>query len=139
MRHKNIFKVRRIPSCFCIEVHATTCKTSSFENYKQAFYQFVEINRELVCVPSILIIAPISIHTAQHSGIDRYLQFMLKGMTGQCSVIYFYIEFEIFIKAVLTQETNNRGRIIVVLVFGRLTRFWLNKEHTVESLLASII
>src|SRR5258708_5328912 len=139
MGHKNIFKVRGVPSRFCIEVYATACKTTSFENYQQAFYQFVEVNRELVCVPAILVIAPVGIHAAQHSCIDSYLQFMLKCMTGQCGVVYFYVELEIFIEAVVAQETYYSSAIIIVLMFGRLARLGLNKKYTFEPLFAGIV
>src|SRR5580765_7670175 len=60
-------------------------------------------------------------------------------MTGKRCMIYLNVQFKIFVQSIMTQKSNNSGRIVIVLMFGRFTRFWFDKKYTFESLFPRII
>ena len=74
MRVEDIFQVGAVPSCLGIEVYAATGKATCLENDQQAFGQFAQVHRELIGIPSVLVIAPVGIDAAQHIIADKVLQ-----------------------------------------------------------------
>src|SRR5687768_11686262 len=64
---------------------------------------------------------------------------MLERVMGKRGVVNFDVEFEVLHQIVLAQERYHGCRIKVVLMFGRLHRFWLDEEGTLKSVCSGII
>src|SRR5699024_561217 len=97
------------------------------------------IHRKLVRIPSVLIISPVSVDTAQHPRIRSYSQLVLEGMQGQSGMIYFYIDLEILRQSVMADESGHRRRVIIILMLGGFCRLGHYEEGTGESVLPRIV
>src|SRR5690606_34814607 len=64
---------------------------------------------------------------------------MLERMSCQCRMVYFDIQFEIFIQSMLSQKANYRSCIVIILMLGRLHRLRLDEECSFETILSSIV
>ena len=64
---------------------------------------------------------------------------MLKSMPRKCRMVDLNVYFKIIGKAVFIQKTNHRCRIVIILVFAWLARFWFDEERAFEAILAGII
>ena len=139
MSQKNIIQIGRVTTCLGIEVRTSGSQAACFEDNQPSLCQFVDVNRELIRIPTILIITTVGIDTAQHTGIGGSLKFMLKCMPGQCGMVHFDINGKILVETIMAQEADNRFRIHVILVFSRFHRFRLYQESSFEPVLAGIV
>ncbi len=57
----------------------------------------------------------------------------------QGCMIHFNIQFKIFIQTIMSQETNHRSAIIIILMFCRFQGLGSMKKYAFESLLTRII
>src|SRR5512141_520934 len=114
MGNKNIFKICRTAAGLRIKINTAGYQSAGFENNQHGFGKFVKVYRKFICIPTILVVAPISIYTSQHSRVSRHLKIVLERMTGKCGMIYFDIKLEILVESIVTQETNDSGCIKVV-------------------------
>src|SRR5690349_6692564 len=95
VRIEKILHVGRVPPEFSVEINTAACKAPSFQNDQHRFCKLVDIIRELVSIPSVLIVTAVCIHASQYACVCRYLQFVRESMTGECSVVYFEVDLEI--------------------------------------------
>ncbi len=139
MGDKDVLHVGGVPAGLGVEIGTTALQSSSFKNHKHCLSQFIHVHRELVGIPSVLVVAPVGVDGAQHSCIRRTLQVMFKGMAGQRGMINFDIQFEILVEAVGTQESYHSLRVVVVLMLGGLHRLGLDEECTFETFRSCIV
>ena len=97
------------------------------------------VDRELIGIPSVLIVSAVGINGAQHAVVDRHCQFMLEGMSGQRSMVDFDVHLEILVQTVCLQKADNRFGIHVILVLGGFHRLGFNEEGTGKSFAAGIV
>src|ERR1700753_983040 len=64
---------------------------------------------------------------------------MLKGVAGQGGMVYFQVQFHVFQQIVFLQKAQYRCRIVIVLMFGWFTGFWLDKESAFKTLATSVV
>ena len=139
MCEEDIVEVGRVATCFRVEVRTASLETTCLKHNHPSLCQFIQINRELVGIPTVLIIASVGIDTAEHTRIGSRLQLMFECMTGQRSMISLDIQCKVLIQTVVAEETDNRFGIHVVLMFSRLHRLRFDKEHTFETILTAVI
>lgn len=82
MSQEDIVQVCRVTTSLCVEVRTPGCQTATLKDDQPCLSQFVNIHRELVGIPAILIVAAVCIDTAQHAGIHSSLQFVFECMSG---------------------------------------------------------
>ncbi len=58
---------------------------------------------------------------------------------GQCSMVHFNIQLEIIHQIPLTQKSDYRCAIKIILMFGRLHGFRFDEERSFETILSSIV
>ncbi len=134
MSNENVFKVCRIAPCFCVKVRSPVSETSVADNLHHCLYKVEIVNRELVRIPAVLIVAAVGVNRAEHSGIYGTCKLMLKRMAGESCVVNFDVELEVLVKAMGLKETYHSLRINVILMLGRLHRLRLYEECAGESL-----
>ena len=139
MSDKDIFQISRVTTCLGIEVGTAITQTAVADNLHHGLGQFVIVDRELVCIPSVLIIATVSVNRSQHSVIYRNSQFMFKCMTSQRSMIHFNVHLEILVQPVSFQEPYHSFGIHIILMLSRLHRFGFNQEGTCKPFAPGII
>src|SRR5512133_979701 len=139
MCNKDVLEICGISACFCIEINTSFGKSSCFQYYQHRFGEFIKIDRELIGIPTVLVIATVSIDTPKEPCIGCYLEIMLECMTGKSGVVDFDIQSEIFLQTKLTKESCHSGCVIIILMLGRFHWFWFDKEYTFESCLAPVI
>src|SRR5690554_7292661 len=120
--NKDIFQVGRVSAGFGIEVNTSGFEATSFQNHQHSLYSLIDIDGELVGIPTILVITAVGIDRAKQSGIGSHLQFMLEGMVGQSRMVHLNVDGKVFIQTPLTQEANYRGCIKIILMLSRLCR-----------------
>ena len=55
-------------------------------------------------------------------------------MACQCGVVHFDVHFEVFVQTMGLQEADNRFRVYVILMLGRVpSAFGSNQERTLEA------
>src|SRR3989344_1597455 len=113
----DVFKVSRVSPRFGIKIYSSCFETTRFKDYQHCFCYFVYVIGKLVCIPTVLVVAPVGIDASQKSGISTNLQLMSEAVTGQNCMVDFNIEFEIFYKVILTQKPDDSSRVKVILVF----------------------
>ena len=57
----------------------------------------------------------------------------MERVTRQRRVVGFDIHLDLFFQSELLQEAVDRRHVVVVLMLGRLLRFWLNQQRTLEA------
>lgn len=105
MSQEDIIQIGRVTACLGIEVRTSGSQAACFEDNQPSLCQFVDVNRELVRIPTILIITAVRIDAAQHTGIGGSLKLMFECMSGQCGMVHFDIDGKIFVEAIMAQET----------------------------------
>ena len=139
MSDEDILQVRRITAGLGVEVRTSGSQATSLKDDQPSLCQLIDIHRELIRIPTILVIATVRVNTAQHAGIGGGLQLMLECMSGQGSVVYLDIQGEILVQSIMAKETDHGLRIHVILMFRRFHRFRLDQERTLETVLTAII
>src|SRR4051812_2035413 len=100
---EDIFQVSRITACFRIEVHTTAAESTCFQDYQHSFYHIVQVHRELIGIPAVLLVTTVCIDTTQEAIVGSYLQLVLEGMASQRCVVHFDVQFKVFIQAKMTE------------------------------------
>src|SRR5690606_20158677 len=95
--------------------------------------------RELVSIPSVLVVSTVSIDRTKHASIRSYLQFMLESMASKGCMVYLNVDFKVIQQIVLPQETDYCIRIEVVMVLSQHCRLRLHEYGSSEAMLASIV
>ena len=61
MCYEDVLKVSGAPSGLCVEVRASAHVAASAQDYNHGLDEFIDVGRELVCVPSVLVVASVGI------------------------------------------------------------------------------
>ena len=101
--------------------------------------EFVVVDGELVGIPSVLVVATVGVNGTQHACVYGASQFVFERVPGQCGMVHLDVHLEVLLQAVCTQETDNRFRVHIVLVLGRLHRFRLDEERAFEAFGAGVV
>ena len=139
MSDEDVFQVSRVTTSLRIEVCTTIAQTTTTDNLHHSLNQFIVVDRELVSIPSVLVVTTVGIDRTQHVVVYSYCQFVFKCVTSQSSVVYFDIYFEVFVQTVCFQEADNSFSIYVVLVLAWFHRFRFNQESTLETFATCIV
>ena len=59
---------------------------------------------------------------------------MLESVLGKCSVVSLDVHFEVLVKTIFSQETENCSCIEIILMLCRLLWLWLDVEITCVAL-----
>ena len=108
MGNENILRISRIAARLSVEIRAPRAQTAVANNLHHRLSQFIIVDRELVCVPAVLIVTAIGVDRTKHPVIHSHSQLMLKRVTRQRSMIHLDIHLEILLKAVRLKETDHR-------------------------------
>ena len=58
---------------------------------------------------------------------------MMERVASQRGVVRLNVNLNLFLQSELFQETINCGDIVIILMFCRLLRFWLNQQRPLEA------
>ena len=122
-----------------IEVDASGPEAACHLDYKHCLRDLIYVCRELIGVPSVLVVTPVRINASQHPGIGSCLKVMLEGVAGKGGMVDLHVEREVLVKAVVPEKTYHSCGIVVILVLGGLHGLGLNVKLALESLLTCII
>ena len=139
MGDEDVLGVSRVAAQLGVEVRATVAKPTVAYNLHHGLREVKVVYRELVGVPSVLVVAPVGVYRPQHAVVDGHSQFVLKGVTSQRSVVNLDVHLEVLVKPVGAQEPDNRLGVNVILVLCGLHGFRLDEEGAGESLAAGIV
>src|SRR5690606_36363803 len=135
----SVNQISRVTTTLRIKVNTAALESTATQYDQHHFNSFVDVVRELVSVPCVLVIATVSVNAAQHTGVGRHLHFVIHGVVSQGRVIGFDIQFEIFIQTVMTQEADNGFAVEIVLVLGRLHWLGFDQEVAFETISTTVI
>src|SRR5690554_4415996 len=113
MRDEDIIQIGRVSAGFGIEVGSSALHAATLKNHQHSLCQFINVDRELIGVPSVLIITPVGINGTQHTGIHRTLQIVLESVSCQGSMVHLNVQLEILVEVVGTKESNHSLSIYV--------------------------
>src|SRR5690606_11183398 len=139
MGMEDILKVRGVPSDLRIKIDTTSLKAPRLQDDEHGLGQLIYIHRELIGVPSVLVIAPIGIYASKEVVVRGHLEFVLKGMLGEGGMVHLDVEFEIIQEVIFGQETKYGRCIKIILVFGRFHRLGFYEKSTFEALFSGIV
>src|SRR5690625_2180211 len=139
MRDKEILRIGGVSSDFCIKVKSAWFNSAMIQYNHHGFDRIIEIGGEIIGIPSILMISSVGIDAAQMSRFGGYHQIVCERVVGQCGVVGFDIEFEIIQQILLSEKSENGGRVKVILMFGRRHVLWLDDEISFETNYLAVI
>ena len=123
----------------CIEIDASCPESSCLKYNKHGFGCLIDIGRELIRIPSVLVISLVGIYASYHIIAGCNLEIVGKGVACQCRMVYFNIQLEVLVETIVLQEADNRCCIVIVLVLGGFHRLRFNEEGSRKALLPSVI
>ncbi len=139
MSNEQVIQIGRVTTNLSIEVSTATLHSTTLKNNQHSLSQFINIDRELIGIPTVLNITAVSINSTKHTCIHSTLKFVFESMTGQRSVVYFNVHFEIFFQTKFFQEADNCFGIHIILMFHWFHWFWFNQEYAFETFCTGII
>ena len=95
--------------------------------------RIVDVAREAVCIPAEHDIALVGIDRTEHAVDAADTELMLECVSCKCCVVSFDVHLEVFIKTVISQESDSCCSVVIVLVLHRFLRLRLDKECAVKS------
>src|SRR5690554_2185239 len=70
--NKDIFQIGRVSAGFGIEVNTSCFEATSFQNHQHSLYSLIDIDGELVGIPTILVITAVGIDRAKQSRSEEH-------------------------------------------------------------------
>ena len=139
MGDEDILKIGGVAARLGVEVGAAVLEASAADDFHHGLRQLVVVDGELVCVPSVLLVAAIGVDAAQHAGIHGAGQFVLEGVSGQSGVVHLDVHLEVLVQAVSAQEADNGLCVNIVLVLGGLHGLRFYEEGALEAFCSGIV
>lgn len=136
---EEVLGIRGIAARLGVEVRAAALQAPAAQDHQHGLNQFVEVDRELIRIPTILVVASVGVDRAEHPGVDGALQFVFERMAGQRGVVHLDVDLEVLVQPVSAQEADYRLCIDVILVLHRLHGFRLDKERSLETLRTGVV
>src|SRR5665647_642777 len=97
MGNEKIFRVSGVASHVCVKIDASCSEPAGLQNNKHSFSDLIDVRWELIGIPAILIVAPVGIYAAEHSGVCGRLQVVLERMSRKGCMVDLHIQLEVLI------------------------------------------
>jgi len=133
MRMEEVQRLERVSAAFGIEVQSAGGKSAHGQDLQHDAGGEIQIGWEFIGIPSAIGSSLVGVHGAECAGFARDAHFVNHGVTGECGVIGFQIEFEMFEQVEFAQEVQARGCVGVVLVCRWFLRFGFDVELALKS------
>ena len=116
-----------------VEVEPARAQPALAEHHQHALGREQRVGGELVGVPAQEQVAHVGVDAAQPAVRRGHGQVVLKGVPGQGGVVGLDVELEVVLQAVGLEKAQDRGRVKVVLVLGRLLGLGLDQKLAGEA------
>ena len=130
MPMEQVHLVEALAAHLGIEVIAAVLEPARLEDFIGGQGHLLDAVGELVGVPTVLRVAAVGVDAAEdpqrHGGGDL----MMKTVPGQRRVVGLDVHFDFVFQAVLMQEAEHSGAVVIVLVLGRLLGLGLDQQVT---------
>src|SRR5205085_7841641 len=130
VRVKKVGPADALPTKLRIEVESTRCKSSGRQDLVDRQCELVDRVRELVGVPTVLVIAAVDVDAAEAAERDRGRDLVMEAMPREGRVVCLEVEAVLPGEVVAPQESHDRRGVVVVLMFRRLLRLWLDEQRS---------
>src|SRR5439155_16330612 len=122
-----------LPPELRVEVEATRRESACGQDFVERERQLVDRIRELIGVPTVLVVAAVDVDAAEAAECDRARDFVMKAVTREGRVVRLEVEAVLTREIVTLKETDDGGGVVVVLVLRRLLRLGLDEERAGEA------
>ena len=139
MGDEDILEVGRVAARLSVEVRTAIGESAIADDLQHGLGHLILVDGELVGIPSVLIIATVSINRTEHAVVHCYAELVLERVASEGSVVHLDIELEVLIEMMGAEEAHYGLCIYVILMLGGLHRFGLDEERALEALLAAIV
>src|SRR5207245_259780 len=116
-----------------VEVEAAGRESARGKYFVDRQRQFIDRVRELVGVPTVLIIAAVDVDAAETAERDRARHLVMEAVAGEGRVVCLEIEAVLIRESVTLKEAHDRRGVVVVLVLGRFLWLRLDEERSLET------
>src|SRR2546428_7721550 len=117
-----------LPPELRVEIEATRRESACGQDLVERERQLVDRIRELIGVPTVLVVAAVDVDAAEAAERDRAGDFVMKAVTREGRVVRLEVEAGLTPAIVTLKETDDRRSVVVVPVPRPLLRAGLEWE-----------